>query len=91
MNRFLDTAAMYSLFRVVDDYVDTKDSSAIREKNILDFEKNFWLCYKKKQGDYNLHPILPAVIETINRRKYAEKLFKKFFKSMKKDIYYYKC
>jgi len=86
--RFLDTAAMYALFRAADECVDVEEDSAdVRDKKLSTFEKKFWVCFEQGKGDYALHPILPAVIETTKRHKYPKELFEKFFHSMRMDVY----
>eukprot|EP00392_Amoebophrya_sp_AT5.2_P009512 g9540.t1 len=44
--RFLDTAAMYGLFRVADDYVDTVDAEAPRKEQLEHFVRDFWECWR---------------------------------------------
>ena len=43
------------------------------------------------KGDWNLHPILPAVIETSKRRGYHDDLFHSFFRSMRMDEEVNRC
>lgn len=84
--RFLDTAAMYALFRVTDDFVDNEiDTPEQKKEKLAEFERNFWSCMKEGVGRYDLHPIFPAVIETSKRRKYEDRLFNDFFRSMRMD------
>ena len=84
--RFLDTAAMYALFRVADDYVDSHEGTPkIRRRNLEVFMQNFWRCWNMKKGDYALHPVLPAVIEACVRNGYPREMFERFFKSMMMD------
>lgn len=84
--RFLDTAAMYALFRVADDYVDDEYASASTRKNALEqFRQDFWHCWERRVGDYDRHPVLPAVIEACLRLDYPKELFDRFFKSMAMD------
>jgi len=82
---FLDTAAMYGLFRVADDYVDNTSEANQRQQNLDAFIADFWNCWERKQGDYNKHPTLPAIIESAHRRGYPKELFDRFFRSMRMD------
>ena len=86
--RFLDTAAMYSLFRVADDYVDTTEGTPeTRREDLNRFIHDFWKGWesKHKTGSYSDHPVLPAVIEASHRNGYPRELFERFFKSMLMD------
>lgn len=84
--RFLDTAAMYSLFRVADDYVDTTEGTPeTRRQDLHRFIHNFWKGWESKSGNYSDHPVLPAVIEASHRNGYSRDLFERFFKSMLMD------
>eukprot|EP00300_Choanocystis_sp_HF-7_P039662 c5976_g1_i1.p1 GENE.c5976_g1_i1~~c5976_g1_i1.p1 ORF type:complete len:1376 (-),score=181.31 c5976_g1_i1:17-4144(-) len=82
---FLDTAAMYGLFRIADDFVDCLDGADTRSKNLEQFIAHFYECLESGKGEYHLHPALPAIIETSIRRKYPRRLFEVFFRSMRAD------
>jgi len=90
--QFLDTAALYALFRVADDFVDTKNfDPKKRREDLENFISNFWACFETQNGNYALHPVLPAVIESVVRLGYSKKLFESFFHSMRMDIEENKC
>nr|BBB35234.1 beta-carotene synthase.[1] [Aurantiochytrium sp. KH105] len=82
---FLDTAAMYGLFRVADDYVDNVGDAGERQRNLDAFMADFWRCWESGRGDYARHPTLPAIIESAHRRAYPRELFERFFRSMRMD------
>ena len=46
-SRFLDTAAMYALFRAADQCVDDEDDvSEVKKQKLGTFERDFWTCIK---------------------------------------------
>ena len=85
---FVDTAVMYALFRVVDDWVDDPVTSIQDKKQqVVSFERKFWLYWK--EGNVAMvteFAILPAVMEVVQRRNYDPELFRRFFSSMHADI-----
>merc|ERR1719189_2955444 len=42
--RFCDTCALYGLFRVADNFVDTVDPTKSRGKDLEEFIRDFWIC-----------------------------------------------
>ena len=42
--RFCDTCALYGLFRVADNFVDTVDPAKSRGKDLEEFIRDFWIC-----------------------------------------------
>ena len=42
-------------------------TSAERKAELEHFMDSFWKCYKSGVGEYELHPVLPSVIETVQR------------------------
>jgi len=86
LERFFDTAAMYGLFRVADDFVDNVEDPMERQRNLESFIRDFWRCYESGAGEYELHPTLPAIIESSIRNQYPRDLFERFFKSMRMDV-----
>ena len=105
--RFFDTCALYGLFRVSDNFVDTVDPAKNRGKDLEQFISDFWSCcdllglynaHKNKDIDsqksmlsqnqqmmYQLHPILPCVMDVTIRYQYQKQLFVDFFLSMQID------
>jgi len=82
---FLDTAAMYGLFRIADDFVDCPDAPEVRSAALEKFITDFYRCLDAGKGDYSVHPALPAIIESALRRKYPRRVFELFFRSMRQD------
>lgn len=98
--KFLHVCAFYGLVRVVDDIIDLEKDEKKKIKNIEDFEKIFFniLNKPKKDREYlvtdesfwkDYHIILRAVINTTNIIGISKEIYKKFFKSMKMDLYKY--
>ena len=105
--RFCDTCALYGLFRVADNFVDTVDPAKSRGKDLEEFIRDFYICcdvlglYKtstkpsiQSQEEalaknhklfYQLHPILPCVMDVTVRYQYDKQLFIDFFLSMQID------
>jgi lycopene cyclase domain-containing protein len=86
LQEFLDTAALYGLFRIADDCVDDVDDHASRRQRLADFEGKFWKAWKSQDQDcYHLHPVLPSVIEACSRLNFPEEFFECFFSRMRAD------
>ena len=87
----LDTAALYGIARVADDYVDTTEPSDVRRQNLEKFIADFWKCFDSGCGEYKLHPVLPSAIATIKRLGYDRSVFQRFFRSMRMDLEDIRC
>ena len=86
ISSFLDTAALYALFRVSDDIVDEVGcDGSLRLARLKEFEEEFFCCMAGGVGKTTHHEIIPAVIETVKRLDIETSLFHRFFKSMKAD------
>ena len=104
--RFFDTCALYGLFRVADNFVDTVDPEKNRGKDLEEFIRDFYKCcdllgmFKASSTSrdsqkqilannhrlmYELHPILPCVLDCTVRYQYEKQLFIDFFLSMQID------
>lgn len=89
--KFLETASLYSAFRIVDDYVDNNDSKNVKYKKIMNFIEEFYYCinnykYLNNKDLFRKNPIFPALIETIHKYNFNINLFDRFFVSMLLDI-----
>ena len=96
MERFFDTAAMYALFRAADDCVDaTGLTVSEREEQLSRFIATFWSARRGTRFEGRPHPeltrMLPAILNTVDRRGYTDDMFDLFFKSMAMDIHPVEC
>lgn len=74
VQQFLDTAALYGLFRIADDCVDDVDDHDERKRRLDEFEGIFWRCWEAKSASELDHPIMPAVIDTSLRHGFKREL-----------------
>eukprot|EP01062_Namystynia_karyoxenos_P046348 TRINITY_DN34691_c0_g1_i3.p1 TRINITY_DN34691_c0_g1~~TRINITY_DN34691_c0_g1_i3.p1 ORF type:complete len:1239 (+),score=248.19 TRINITY_DN34691_c0_g1_i3:604-4320(+) len=86
LRRFLDTAAIYALFRVADDCVDAPLHDAARRRADLDqFAADFWRSWERGAAAPDSHPVLLAAVSAGRRHGYTRRHFEVFFRSMEMD------
>jgi len=95
--KFLYICSFYGFVRIVDDFIDMEDNMDLKTENIKNFKTKFYELYnkdiktrKKMVKDdavwENYHPIMRAVIDTINKIDIKREIFEKYFKSMEMDL-----
>eukprot|EP00808_Paulinella_micropora_P025527 g2388.t1 len=83
-----ETSALYGVFRVADDLVDTAEDACVRRANLQRFMDLFWACRHGRFSQweqYQQHWVLPATLQCCQTYKFDDSLFHRFFDSMAKD------